>query len=120
MARKRELATSPANTTTHQMSDPPRSLLLLKVKARSDKTGSDRMEPIQIPTEWDDHGLITFEEFCALIRVPQRTVRDWRQRRIGPRWVRFDGCGRLYITVAEARRFLDSATITRAQVRTDG
>ena len=68
------------------------------------------MEPIQIPAEWDDHGLITFEEFCTLIRTPQRTVRDWRQRGVGPRWARFNGCGRLYITVAEARRFLRSAT----------
>ena len=53
------------------------------------------MNPIQIPQEWSDNGLITFEEFCDLIRTPQRTVRDWRQRRIGPRWVRFNGCGRL-------------------------
>jgi hypothetical protein len=72
------------------------------------------MEPIQIPTEWDDNGLITFEEFCALIRTPQRTARDWRQRGVGPRWTRFNGCGRLYITVAEARRFLRSATPTEA------
>lgn len=68
------------------------------------------MEPIQIPAEWDDRGLITFEEFCALIRVPQRTARDWRRRGVGPRWARFNGCGRLYITVAEARRFLASAS----------
>jgi len=68
------------------------------------------MQPIQIPDDWDDRGLITFEEFCDLIRTPQRTVRDWRQRGVGPRWSRFNGCGRLYITVAEARRFLSSAT----------
>lgn len=66
------------------------------------------MNPIQIPQEWSDSGLITFEEFCDLIRTPQRTVRDWRRRRVGPRWVRLDGCGRLYITVAETRRFLSS------------
>ena len=68
------------------------------------------VHPIQIPAEWDDHGLITFEEFCALIRVPQRTVRDWRRRGVGPRWARIEGCGRLYVTVAEVRRFLASAT----------
>ena len=68
------------------------------------------MEPIEIPTDWQDHGLLTFEEFCTLIRIPQRTVRDWRQRSVGPRWTRLDGCGRLYITVGEARRFLRSAT----------
>ena len=64
------------------------------------------MQPIQIPEEWHDNGLLTFEEFCTLIRTPQRTVRDWRRRRTGPRWQRLDGGGRLYITVAEARRFL--------------
>jgi hypothetical protein len=72
------------------------------------------MKPITIPDDWDDRGLITFEEFCHLIRTPQRTVRDWRQRGVGPRWARFNGCGRLYITVAEARRFLSSATPTAA------
>ena len=76
--------------------------------------------PIGIPEVWDDNNLILFEEFCELIRTPQRTVRDWRRRGVGPRWTRFQGVGRLYITVAEARRFLDSATITRAQVRSDG
>ena len=76
--------------------------------------------PINIPEDWDDNGLIMFEEFCDLIRTPQRTVRDWRQRGVGPRWTRFQGVGRLYITVAEARRFLASATVTRAEVRSDG
>lgn len=68
------------------------------------------MNPIQIPNDWDDRALITFEEFCNLIRIPQRTVRDWRQRGVGPCWAKFNGCGRLYITVAEARRFLTTAT----------
>lgn len=64
------------------------------------------MSPIHIPHDWGDRDLITFEEFCDLVRIPQRTVRDWRRRGVGPRWARFNGCGRLYITVAEARRFL--------------
>lgn len=64
------------------------------------------MEPIQIPPEWHDDGLLLFEEFCTLIRRPERTVRDWRRRDVGPRWVRIDGTGHLYITVAEVRRFL--------------
>ena len=72
------------------------------------------MNPIDIPDDWNDRGLLTFEEFCALIRTPQRTVRDWRQRGVGPRWIRFNGCGRLLITVAEARRFLRSATPAQA------
>jgi len=71
------------------------------------------MEPIQIPDEWDDNALITFEEFCELIRTPQRTVRGWRQRGVGPRWVKFEGCSRLFVRVAEARRFLRSATVVR-------
>ena len=44
--------------------------------------------PIGIPEDWDDNYLILFEEFCELIRTPQRTVRDWRQRGVGPRWTR--------------------------------
>ncbi len=32
--------------------------------------------PIGIPEDWDDNNLILFEEFCELIRTPQRTVRD--------------------------------------------
>jgi hypothetical protein len=64
------------------------------------------MSPIQIPAEWDDDGILLFEEFCASIRTPQRTVRDWKRRGIGPRWWRFNGTGRLYTTVAELRRFL--------------
>ncbi len=76
--------------------------------------------PINIPDDWDDNGLILFEEFCELIRTPQRTVRDWRQRGVGPSWTRFQGVGRLYITVAEARRFLASSKATRAEVRSDG
>ncbi len=62
--------------------------------------------PIQVPDDWDDNGIILFEEFGEFMRVPQRTARDWRQRGVGPRWVRFQGIGRLYITVAELRRFL--------------
>lgn len=77
------------------------------------------MKPIQIPDDWDDNGLIMFEEFCELIRTPQRTVRDWRRRGVGPRWNRFQGVGRLYITVGEARRFLASARTARAGVRSD-
>lgn len=78
------------------------------------------MSPITIPDDWDDNALILFEEFCELIRTPPGTVRAWRQRGVGPRWARFNGCGRLYITVAEARRFLRSATPTRREERVDG
>ena len=67
------------------------------------------MDQIHIPEDWHDQALLTFEDFCTLIHTPQRTVRDWRRRGVGPRWARFEGCGRLYIRVADARRFLDSA-----------
>ncbi|WP_348088293.1 hypothetical protein [Nocardioides sp.] len=75
---------------------------------------------IGIPHDWDDNNLILFEEFCELICTPQRTVRDWRRRGVGPRWTRFQGVGRLYVIAAKARRFLTSATVTRVEVRSDG
>lgn len=62
--------------------------------------------PICVPEEWDDNGIILFEEFCTFIRTPQRTVRSWRQLKRGPRWWKFNGTGRLYTTVGELRRFL--------------
>lgn len=68
------------------------------------------MNPIHIPDDWDDRALLTFEEFCDLIHTAQGTVRDWRRRGVGPHWVRFEGCGRLLMQVAEARRFVASAT----------
>lgn len=68
------------------------------------------MQPIHIPEEWHNHDLLTFEQFCTLIQLPPRTVRDWRRRHTGPRWTKLDGSGRLYITVAETRRFLHAAT----------
>ena len=64
--------------------------------------------PISIPEDWDDNGILLFEEFCAFIRTPQRTVRSWcREERGCPRWYRFNGSGRLYTTVGELRRFLE-------------
>lgn len=62
--------------------------------------------PIQVPADWADDGILTFEECCQILRVPQRTARDWRRRHVGPRWFKLEGTGRLYIRVAELRRFL--------------
>jgi len=77
------------------------------------------MQPIHIPEEWHDDDLLTFEQFCELIQTAEGTVRDWRRRRVGPRWFRFEGCGRLYITVAEVRRFVNGAVAKeRAAERT--
>jgi len=67
------------------------------------------MQPIHIPEDSHDHDLLTFEQFCELIHTPPRTVRDWRRRDIGPRWSLFEGCGRLYVAVAEVRRFVSDA-----------
>lgn len=64
------------------------------------------MNHIDIPAEWDDNYLLMFKEFCDLIGVPQETMHEWRRRGVGPRWTRFQGVGRLYVTVEEARRFL--------------
>ena len=69
------------------------------------------MNPITIPADWDDNALLTFEQFCTLIHTPPHPVRDWRRRGIGPSWARFNGCGRLYITVAEMRHFIQAATV---------
>lgn len=54
---------------------------------------------------------VTSEKFCELVHTPRRTVRDWRRRDIGPHRARSDGCGRLYITVAEARRSINAAIV---------
>jgi hypothetical protein len=67
------------------------------------------MNPIHVPPEWADSDLLTFEQFCALIATPPRTVRDWRRRRVGPTWGRLEGTGRLYITVREVRRYVRTA-----------
>lgn len=67
------------------------------------------VRPIHVPDEWRDHDLLTFEQFCNLIQIPARTVRDWRRRHVGPRWTKLEGTGRLYITAAEIRRFIHAA-----------
>ena len=73
------------------------------------------MSPIHVPAEWHDRDLLTFEQFCDLIHTPARTVRDWRRRGIGPTWTKPEGTGRLYITIAEIRRFLHApTTMTRS------
>ncbi|MBM9461791.1 hypothetical protein JK386_18010 [Nocardioides sp. zg-536] len=72
-----------------------------------------RAVPIQVPDDWDDGGLITVEEFCDLIRTPPNAPSaTGADAASAPGWARVNGCGRLYITVAETRRFLSSATTT--------
>lgn len=58
-----------------------------------------------IPSDWDDNQWITFEEFCRIFELPQRTVRDWKRRGVGPRWTKAPDTGRLYIQVRQARSF---------------
>lgn len=62
--------------------------------------------PIQVPSDWEDNALLTFEQCCHILQVPQRTARDWRRRRVGPRWHKLAGTGRLYLTVGELRHFI--------------
>ena len=76
-----------------------------------------QLAPIRVPADWADDDTLTFEDSCELLRVPQRTARDWRRRRVGPRWHRLEGTGRLYITVAELRRFLTNTTIQKGSNR---
>lgn len=69
--------------------------------------------PIYVPAEWADDGILSFEECCKVLRVPQRTARDWRRRRVGPHWFKLEGTGRLYITVADLRRFLTNTATSK-------
>lgn len=77
------------------------------------------LTPISIPKDWDDDALLTFEQFCALIQIPPRTVRDWRRRKVGVRWRRLSDTGRIYTTVGEARRFVHSGQNDGTEVRPD-
>ena len=65
---------------------------------------------IQVPDDWSDDAVLTFEDCCRILHVPQRTARDWRRRHVGPRWGKLEGTGRPYLTVAELRRFIHTAT----------
>ena len=67
------------------------------------------MEHNTIPIDMDDRYLITIHEFSTLTHLPEQVVLRWHERGLGPRWAPFNGNGRLYITAAEARRFLRSA-----------
>lgn len=71
-------------------------------------TRANQIAPISIPNDWDDDALLTFEQFCTLIQTPQRTVRDWKRRKVGVGWRRLGNTGRIYTTVGEARRFVHS------------
>jgi hypothetical protein len=57
------------------------------------------MNPIQVPAEWDDNGIILFEEFCLHPHTAAHCPR------LAPLWPR-SANGRLFTTVAELRRFL--------------
>jgi hypothetical protein len=80
---------------------------------------TEAVNPIHIPEDWHDNDLLAFEQFCDLIHVPPRTVRDWRRRGVGPRWSKLPGAGRLYITIAEVRRFTRAASVTDRQLDRD-
>lgn len=93
---------------------------LMRHERTSPSTKGHAVNPSHIPERWANNSQLTFEAFCELIRTPQRTVRDWQQRGVGPRWARFESCGRRCIVVGGARRFLSSETATRTRDRADG
>jgi hypothetical protein len=88
-----------------------------------------KMGPIQDPDDCNDSGILLCEEFCTFIHTPQRTARDWKQRRIGPRWWKFNSNGRLDAAVgrvasvshrdweAPANRWLPLVTVPEAAAR---
>ncbi|MEU0313070.1 hypothetical protein [Nocardioides sp. NPDC006273] len=82
-------------------------------------TRTNQIAPISIPNDWDDDALLTFEQFCTLIQTPQRTVRDWKRRKVGVDWRRLGNTGRIYTTVGEARRFVHAGQNGRKEVRAD-
>lgn len=82
-------------------------------------TRANNIAPISIPKDWDDDALLTFEQFCTLIQTPQRTVRDWKRRKVGVRWRRLGRTGRIYTTVGEARRFVHTGQNGGKEVRAD-
>lgn len=47
------------------------------------------IKPLGVPDEGDDNHILMFEEFCAFIRTPQRTVREWRRPQARPALVAF-------------------------------
>jgi len=83
------------------------------------KSHANNLSPISIPKDWDDDALLTFEQFCILIQTPQRTVRDWKRRKVAVRWRRLGDTGRIYTTVGEARRFVHSGQGGGRQVSPD-
>ena len=62
-------------------------------------------DPI-VPSDWDDSTIITIDEFSDLLGVPVEERERWATGGSGPRWRRFQGVGRSYVTAAEARRYL--------------
>lgn len=69
------------------------------------------MDPIQIPVEWDDNGLIMLEEFCEFIGTPPSTIHSWRRP---PLLVRLLRSGRAVAQVSEGPT---SSTFTMSRVR---
>lgn len=65
--------------------------------------------PTRIPQDWDDSTIITIDELGELLGVTEADLSTLSDRGLGPRWTRFEGRGRRYVTAAEARRFLNNA-----------
>ena len=70
------------------------------------------MTRAHIPPDWDDNTIITVKDLADLSGVPEQQLQAWSRQGLGPRWHRFQGRGCLYITAAEARRYLQASKDT--------
>ena len=62
----------------------------------------------RIPQDWDDSTIVTIDELSDLLGVTEADLSTLSDRGLGPRWTRFQGRGRRYVTAAEARLFLNN------------
>ncbi len=70
------------------------------------------MTRAHIPPDWDDNTIITVKDLADLSGVPEQQLQAWSRQGLGPRWHRFQGRRCLYITAAEARRYLQASKVT--------
>ncbi len=69
-----------------------------------------------VPSHWDDNTIITIDEFGEMLGLTEDQLQEWSSRGVGPRWHRFQGKGRLYVTAAEARRYLTTSNFIGGEI----
>ncbi len=67
------------------------------------------MTTAMVPSHWDDNTIITIDEFSEMLGLTEHQLQELTSRGLGPRWHRFQGRGRLYVTAAEARLHLKTS-----------